>query len=127
MEWDQVVGHTPVKKITNIKESTKNKQNIWLCDALQYNEYLIIENGKFSPKKYKAFWIYLLYINIKNNYNMKGTYLGLLVGFILMYLTIIPSLILFIFSNICKIIYIIGNKTENFLFWYLSKIENYLI
>lgn len=54
-EWDQVVGHTPVKKITNIKESTKNKQNIWLCDALQYNEYLIIENGKFSPKKYKAF------------------------------------------------------------------------
>lgn len=55
MGWDQVVGHTPVKKITNIKESTKNKQNIWLCDALQYNEYLIIENGKFSPKKYKTF------------------------------------------------------------------------
>ena len=58
---------------------------------------------------------------------MKGTCLGILIGFILMYLTIIPSLILFIFSNICKIIYIIGNKTENFLFWYLSKIENYLI
>lgn len=47
----------------------------------------------------------------------------ILVGFILICLTIIPSLILFIFSNICKIIYIIGNKTENFLFWYTSKIE----
>lgn len=53
--YDQVVGHTPVKKITNIKESTKNKQSIWLCDALQYNEYLVIENGKFLCKKYKTF------------------------------------------------------------------------
>ena len=44
-----------------------------------------------------------------------------------MYLTVIPSLILLIFSDICKIIYMIGNKTENFLFWYISKIENYLI
>lgn len=53
--WDQAVGHTPVQKITQIKESTKNKQTIWLCDSLQYNEYLIIENEKFLPKKYKTF------------------------------------------------------------------------
>ena len=54
---------------------------------------------------------------------MKSQYMRILVGLILTFLTVIPSLILLIFSNICKIIYIIGNKTENFLFWYQSKIE----
>ena len=51
-DWDQVVGHTPVKQdIINIKESTKYKRNIWLCDALGINKYLIINNGIFIPSK----------------------------------------------------------------------------
>lgn len=51
-DWDQVVGHTPVKQdIINMKESTKYKRNIWLCDALGINKYLIINNGIFIPSK----------------------------------------------------------------------------
>ena len=43
--WDQVVGHTPVKNITNIKQSAKYNQNIWLCDALGVGQYLVIDNN----------------------------------------------------------------------------------
>ena len=46
----QVVGHTPVKHIINIKEVyPESKADIWLCDNLP-KEYLIIEDNKFIPK-----------------------------------------------------------------------------
>lgn len=46
--WDQVVGHTPViKSIVNIKECVKGKRNIWLCDALHLNQYLMINDNEF--------------------------------------------------------------------------------
>lgn len=48
--WDQVVGHTPVRQdIVNIKKTTKENRNIWLCDALKLSKYLIIENKTFIP------------------------------------------------------------------------------
>ena len=56
-----VVGHTPVKKICNLKEEIKNRLinpddcsyyiDVWCCDNLQNREYLIIEDGKFIPCK----------------------------------------------------------------------------
>ena len=60
-----VVGHTPIKHISNIKESSKeltleqgmdpsyldDYPDIWCCDNLQDGEYLIIEDGKFKPCK----------------------------------------------------------------------------
>lgn len=48
--YDQVVGHTPVKQITNIYKSTKGNRNIWLCDNLQDKQYLIIDDNVFTPK-----------------------------------------------------------------------------
>ncbi|MGM9531186.1 metallophosphoesterase [Intestinibacter sp.] len=48
--YTQVVGHTQVKRIVNAKEAVKNKQDIWLCDALSINQYLIIDNGNFIIK-----------------------------------------------------------------------------
>lgn len=57
-----VVGHTPVKRICNIKDmlikiSEENEDlskypDIWLCDCLP-DEYLIIDNGEFKAKKVK--------------------------------------------------------------------------
>lgn len=52
-DYDQVVGHTPVSKITNIKQATKKHRNIWLCDALKTGQYLIIDNNEFQPKSLK--------------------------------------------------------------------------
>lgn len=49
--YDQVVGHTPIRKIAKVVESTKGKQTIWLCDSLGYGNYLIIEDGEFKPSK----------------------------------------------------------------------------
>ena len=47
----QVVGHTPVKReCVNIKEAVKSKQDIWLCDALNQRNYLVIEDGEFKHK-----------------------------------------------------------------------------
>lgn len=55
-----VVGHTPVGIITNLKEeclkySTEdeadNTPDIWCCDCLMNNQYLIIEDNKFIPSK----------------------------------------------------------------------------
>lgn len=40
-KYIQVVGHTPVTKITNLHEYN-DKVHIWLCDALPY-EYLVVE------------------------------------------------------------------------------------
>lgn len=49
--WDQVIGHTPVKiGIFNIKGV--EEENIWLCDALGINQYLIIDNNTFIPTKF---------------------------------------------------------------------------
>ena len=49
-DYIQVVGHTPVKHIINIKEVyPESKADIWLCDNLP-KEYLIIEDNKFIPK-----------------------------------------------------------------------------
>ena len=57
----QVVGHTPVEYICNIalKYSLEdeviihsNVPDIWCCDCLANNQYLIIEDNKFIPKKY---------------------------------------------------------------------------
>lgn len=53
-KWDQVVGHTPVKSdIVNLKKTTKENRNIWLCDALGLSKYLLIENGTFIPSSYE--------------------------------------------------------------------------
>lgn len=62
-----VVGHTPVKNICNIKEESlklrekygiteaedivKDYCDIWCCDNLQNNEYLVIEDGEFKSCK----------------------------------------------------------------------------
>lgn len=62
----QVVGHTPVKHICNLKdeilkgrerygfekgeEIVNNYCNVWCCDNLANGEYLIIEDEKFIPK-----------------------------------------------------------------------------
>lgn len=48
----QVVGHTPVKRLTNLKSIKDDWPEIWLCDRLP-DEYLIIENGVFTPKVFK--------------------------------------------------------------------------
>lgn len=63
-EWRQVVGHTPVKHIVNLKDEIKRQfdnpmdvgididkcADIWLCDCLPH-EYLVIENDEFKPTK----------------------------------------------------------------------------
>lgn len=51
-EYHQVVGHTTVKTIIDIKELVPElKKSIWLCDNLP-NEYLIRENnGTFKIRK----------------------------------------------------------------------------
>lgn len=49
--WDQVVGHTPVKRqIIDFGRIVGTKEHIWLCDALGINQYLVIDNGTFQPK-----------------------------------------------------------------------------
>lgn len=51
--YDQVIGHTTVNDIVNIYKTTKKHQNIWLCDALEVKEYLLIENKNFIVKTYE--------------------------------------------------------------------------
>lgn len=47
----QVVGHTPIKKICNIKEELKwPGVDVWACDCLP-KEYLIIEDNEFIKKE----------------------------------------------------------------------------
>ena len=48
--WDQVVGHTPVRKISKMVQNTKGKQTVWLCDSLGDYNYLVIEDEEFIPK-----------------------------------------------------------------------------
>lgn len=45
----QVVGHTPVGSICNIKEVDSKYPDVWLCDCLP-SQYLVIENGDFKIK-----------------------------------------------------------------------------
>lgn len=50
----QVVGHTTVKGITDLKSIIPNLNNsIWLCDNLP-NEYLINKDGSFEVGKYSS-------------------------------------------------------------------------
>lgn len=52
--WNQVVGHTPVKRqIIDFGSIVGTKEHIWLCDALGINQYLVIDNGTFQPKTLK--------------------------------------------------------------------------
>lgn len=53
--YDQVVGHTPIREIHKVVESTKGKQTIWLCDSLGFENYLIIEDGEFKPRSFQDF------------------------------------------------------------------------
>lgn len=59
--YTQIVGHTPVAKITNTKEYNKDT-DIWLCDDLPY-EYLVID-GDIIEAKYVGKPI----IGLKNRY-----------------------------------------------------------
>lgn len=45
-DYTQVVGHTRIYKPYKYSENPE----IWLCDALDYNRYLTIEDGKFESK-----------------------------------------------------------------------------
>lgn len=52
-DYIQVVGHTPVKNIVNCAKadgSPDKSKDIWLCDCLGNNQYLIIDNNQFIPK-----------------------------------------------------------------------------
>lgn len=51
--WDQVVGHTAVRKICDLCKTTKKHRHIILCDALGHKEYLVIDSGEFYPKTLK--------------------------------------------------------------------------
>ncbi len=49
-KWNQVVGHTrATKNIVNLSHSTEGHIDLWLCDALEYKQYLVINNNKFIP------------------------------------------------------------------------------
>ena len=49
--YDQVVGHTPVERCYNVKDSSDIPHNLWLCDALGNGSYLVIENNEFYENK----------------------------------------------------------------------------
>lgn len=46
-DYIQVVGHTRTTKVTKLENAP-----IWMCDALDNNGYLVIENGEFVSKKF---------------------------------------------------------------------------
>lgn len=49
--YTQVVGHTRTRSIEPIKSI--NDDNIWMCDSLGWQNYLVIEDGEFKPKSIK--------------------------------------------------------------------------
>lgn len=49
--YTQVVGHTRTRSIESIKSI--NEDNIWMCDSLSWQNYLVIEDGEFKPKSIK--------------------------------------------------------------------------
>lgn len=51
-EWNQVVGHTPVRKIFNLRQALGLSQHIWLCDAMGMRQYLLIDGEEFIPKQW---------------------------------------------------------------------------
>ena len=50
----QVVGHTPLKNITNARSIKNDWPVIWFCDCLP-REYLVIKNNKFIVNKNEEF------------------------------------------------------------------------
>ena len=48
--YHQVVGHTEMKHCVNVMDSNGYPNNLWLCDALEYGFYLLIENGVFTER-----------------------------------------------------------------------------
>jgi predicted phosphodiesterase len=48
-EYNQVVGHTPIKTITKFKMN--NDKDLWLCDNMENKEYLVIEDNEFKVCK----------------------------------------------------------------------------
>lgn len=51
--WDQVVGHTQVRRGIYHTHNTVGQNELWLCDALGIKQYLVIDNGEFQPKTFK--------------------------------------------------------------------------
>lgn len=51
--YDQVVGHTPVERCYNMKDSSETPHDLWLCDALGNGSYLVIEDNEFREKNIK--------------------------------------------------------------------------
>jgi hypothetical protein len=52
-KYDQIVGHSRCKRIHNVTKDVYQdfeKPNIWVCDALEHNQYFVIEDGKFIVK-----------------------------------------------------------------------------
>lgn len=47
--WTQIVGHTPADEMYS--RTTVNNDVVWFCDTLEEGQYLVIENGVFTPKK----------------------------------------------------------------------------
>lgn len=64
--YDQVVGHTPVKRIINVRDFNKEpnklimKNDLWCIDTC-LEQYLVINNGEFIIK------------NINNNHDSRNT------------------------------------------------------
>lgn len=44
--YNQVVGHTPVKTLSKVQ--LRNEKDLWLCDAMGNEEYLVIEDNNFK-------------------------------------------------------------------------------
>ena len=49
----QVVGHTRIGEVSKYPKLKESDCDIWLCDALINQGYLIIEDGEFKPKKFQ--------------------------------------------------------------------------
>lgn len=51
-DWNQVIGHTPVtENIVDLGRALSLPVHIWDCDALEINQYLVIDNNEFIPKQ----------------------------------------------------------------------------
>lgn len=48
--YHQVVGHTEMKHCLKVMDSNGFVNYLWLCDALEYGFYLLIENGVFTER-----------------------------------------------------------------------------
>jgi predicted phosphodiesterase len=53
-DYIQIVGHTPVTNISNSLEFYKKEDdvcNVWMCDCLENNQYLVVIDGKIEVRK----------------------------------------------------------------------------